>query len=103
MSSSISFTHLLKIIVRFDPLNSKSAKICRTILSGIPPKMKNTLELKAECLPPSSNKKETVSFMFKDKKELFYDPNDATLEIMSHEVHRYTKKLQLKETIEKFA
>lgn len=91
------------MVVRFNPLNNKSSKVCRTILSGIPPKMKDTLELTAECLPPSSKKKEAVSFVFKDKKEFSYDPNDATLQIMAHEVHRYTKKLKLKETIEKFA
>lgn len=103
MSSSIVFSHLSKIVVKFNPLNNKSSKICRTILSGIPPKMKSTLELTAECLPPSSKTKEGVSFMFNDKKQLSYDPNDTTLQIMAHEVQRYTKKLKLKETIEKFA
>jgi hypothetical protein len=102
MALSVPFGLMSKVMVKFNPLNTKSSKLCRTILDNVPPSLIN-LEKSFSVLPPSSSEKEIIKFTFKDNKEFAYDPNNTQYDLMVQEVSRYNKVVKLKESIEKYA
>lgn len=102
MALNIPFGLMSKVMVNFNPLNTKSSKLCRAILDNVPPKLVD-LERSFKVLPPSSKDKELIKFTFKDNKEFAYDPSTTQYELMVHEVSRYNKVVKLKESIEKYA
>ncbi|CAI8496500.1 hypothetical protein ACO0OL_002300 [Hanseniaspora opuntiae] len=102
MALTIPFGLMSKVMVNFNPLNTKSSKLCRTILDNVPPSLVE-LERSFKVLPPSSSEKELIKFTFKDNKEFSYDPCNTQFDLMVHEVSRYNKVVKLKESIEKYA
>jgi large subunit ribosomal protein L53 len=92
--------YFTKVVVRFNPFG-KESRCARSILSQIPPSMKNSCQINLELLNSASKKKPFVEITFKDKTVMSGNP--ATLKIADfvNMFDKHSKKLLFKEEVDK--
>ncbi|EDO16569.1 hypothetical protein Kpol_1064p51 [Vanderwaltozyma polyspora DSM 70294] len=90
-----------KIVVKFNPFGAE-AKTARLFLCAIPPlqRMQGTM-IQNELLTNGSTKKPILKVTFKDKTEMETNPGEMTFQEVSNYFDTHSRRLQLKETIEK--
>ncbi|CCE63889.1 hypothetical protein TPHA_0G00530 [Tetrapisispora phaffii CBS 4417] len=93
--------YFMKVVVRFNPFG-KEAKTARLFLGSIPPHQRQQgTTIQNKLLTEGSSEKPLLKVIFKDKKEMEADPTTMSFQEVSNLFDRHSKKLALKETIEK--
>ncbi|KGK36316.1 hypothetical protein BOH78_2012 [Pichia kudriavzevii] len=92
--------YFTNVTVKFNPFG-KEARCARSILSQIPPSLKNTCQVKLELINGSSKKQPIVQVTFKDNTVMGGDPRKLKLADFANMFDKHSKKLLFKEEIDK--
>lgn len=92
--------YFTKVIVRFNPFGTE-ARCARSVLSQIPPSLKNSCQIHLELLNKNSKNKPFVEVTFKDKTVMSGDPSTLKIADFVNMLDKHSKKLLFKEEVDK--
>lgn len=92
--------YFTKVIVRFNPFGTE-ARCARSVLSQIPPSLKNSCQIHLELLNKNSKNKPFVEVTFKDKTVMSGDPSTLKIADFVNMFDKHSKKLLFKEEVDK--
>lgn len=92
--------YFTKVVVKFNPFGPE-ARCARSILSQIPPSLKNSCQIHLELLNKNSKNKPFVEVTFKDKTVMSGNPVNLKISDFVNMFDKHSKKLLFKEEVDK--